>query len=164
MRSLNRNSHASPWKGWTVSEEMTAGREPELPAGPLEGGGGACTGREPTPVHFPTTPGASVGCVSQTKGARRGQGAVRVPLSLAPTPSRWSDAQRRPHEHPTVPCGAASLQGLRDLTFPRSAPHITTCLSLLPLLQAPVSRSRHPGSMTTHVLYSRVKLQRAAMP
>ena len=137
-------------------------RAPRWPSG---GRGRRLHGEGSPPLSIsPPHPGASVGCVIQTKGARPGQGAVRTPLSLAPTPSRRSDAQRRPHEHPTVLRGAATLQGLGDLTFPRSPPHITTCLSLLPLLQGPVSRSRHPGSVTTHVLYSWVKLQRAAMP
>ena len=57
-------------------------------------------------------------------------------------------------EGPGTPHGAATLQGLWDLTFPCSSPHITTCLSLLPLLQALVSRST--CRVLAGVVYSRV--------
>lgn len=164
MHSLNQNSHASPWKGWAVSEERTAVSKPELPAAPWRKGAASARGESPPGLSPTPHPGASVGCVSQAKGAWPGQGAVWVPLGLVPTSSRRSDAQRRPHEHPTVPRGAAALQGRGDLTFPPPSFHITTCFSLLLLLRALVSRGRHPGSVTTHVVCSRVKLQRAATP
>lgn len=94
-------------------------RAPRWPSG---GRGRRLHGEGSPPLSIsPPHPGASVGCVSQTKGARPGQGAVRTPLSLAPTPSRRSDAQRRPHEHPTVLRGAATLQGLDLSTL--SSPH-----------------------------------------